>query len=55
MSDKSNINQGHLPTKVTPDIDFTDEPVSQYDFPCVENTFIGDCKWMIKMINNWYK
>ena len=28
-------NQGHLLTKVTPNIDFTDEPVTQYGFPVV--------------------
>ena len=37
-------NQGHLPTKVTPDIDFTDEPVIGCDIPVVENTFVDDCK-----------
>ena len=37
-------NQGHLPTKVTPDIDFTDKPVIRCDVPVVENTFVNDCK-----------
>ena len=30
--------------KVTPVIDFTDEPVIQSDVPVVENTFVDDCK-----------
>ena len=34
------INQGHLPAKVTPAIDFTDEPIIQYEVPVVENTFV---------------
>ena len=41
MSDKSYIictNQEHLPTKVTPDINFTDEAVVQYNVPAVEDT-----------------
>ena len=45
--EKSKINytnQRHLRTKVTPDTDFTDEPVVQYDIPVVGNTFVGDCK-----------
>ena len=37
-------NQGHLPTKVTPDINFADKPVVQYDVPVVENIFVDDCK-----------
>ena len=32
------INQGHLAAKVTPAIDFTDEPVIQCEVPVVENT-----------------
>ena len=36
-------NQGHLPTKVTPDINFADEPVVQC-VSVVENTFVDDCK-----------
>ena len=31
-----NINQAHLPIKVTPVIDFTDDPVTQYNVPVVE-------------------
>lgn len=34
----------HLPTKVTPLIDFTDEPVIRCDVPVVESTFVDDCK-----------
>ena len=34
------INQGHLPSEVTPAIDFTDEPIIQYEVPVVENTFV---------------
>ena len=30
------INQGHLPTKVTPAIYFTDEPIIQCKVPVVE-------------------
>ena len=37
-------NQGHLPTKVTPVIYFTHEPVIQWDVPVAENTFVDDCK-----------
>ena len=37
-------NQGHLPTKVTPVIDLTDEPVIQCDVPVIENSFVYDCK-----------
>ena len=37
-------NQGHLSTNNTPDIDFTDEPVVQYDASVVKNTFFDDCK-----------
>ena len=29
---------------MTPDIDFTDEAVVQYDFPVVENSFVDDSK-----------
>ena len=36
------INQVHVPTKVTPAIDFTDEPVIQYNVPVVENIFEDD-------------
>ena len=34
------INQGYLPTKVTPVIDFTDEPIIQCEVTVVENTFV---------------
>ena len=34
------INQGHLPTKVTPIIDFKDEPIIQCEVPVIENTFV---------------
>ena len=34
------INQGHFPSKVSPIIDFTDEPVMQCDVPVVEYTFV---------------
>ena len=34
-------NQGHLPTKVTPLIEFKDESVIQCNVPIVENTFAG--------------
>ena len=37
-------NKGHLSTQFTPDINFNDEPVVQYDIPVVENTFIDDWK-----------
>ena len=37
-------NQEHLPTKVTPDLDFSDEPIVQYDVPVIENTFADDWK-----------
>ena len=36
--------QGHLPTKVTPVIDLTDELVIQCDVPVLGNNFVGDCK-----------
>ena len=37
-------NQGQLPTKVTPDIDFTtDEPAVQCDLLVVKNAFADDC------------
>ena len=32
-------NQGYLPTKVTPAIDFTDKPVIQCNVLVVKNTF----------------
>ena len=35
-------NQGHLQIKFTPVIDFTNEPVIQFDVPVVENTFVDD-------------
>ena len=35
-------NQEHLPTKVAPDLDFSDEPIVQYDVPVIENTFADD-------------
>ena len=35
-----NINQANLPTKVTPVIDFTDEPVIQCEVPVVESNFV---------------
>ena len=37
-------NQGHSPTKVTPDIDFTDKSLVQFDVPVMKNTFVDDCK-----------
>ena len=37
-------NQVHLPTKFTLIINFAYEPVTQCDFPVVENTLLGDCK-----------
>ena len=37
-------NQGRLRTEVTPEMDFKDEPVYQYDVPDVENTLVDDCK-----------
>ena len=37
-------NQEHLLTKVTPDLDFSDEPIVQYDVPVIENTFADDWK-----------
>ena len=43
MSDKTYI-QGASSDKITPDIDFTDEPVVQYVVPSVKNTFVDDCK-----------
>lgn len=42
-------NRWYLPTKVTPDINFTDEPVQQYGVPVVENTFVDDCEQITKM------
>ena len=45
MSDKSYLpTRGILQIKVTPFIDFTDEPVIQYDIPVGQNTSVGDCK-----------
>ena len=38
--------------KITPLIDFTDEPVIQCDIPIAKNTFAGNSKLMIKMENN---
>ena len=35
--------QGHLHTKVNPDIDFIDEAVVQYKVPVLENTFVDNC------------
>lgn len=35
--------------KVTPDIDFKDKPVVQYDVPVVNNTFVDVCKYIIQM------
>ena len=49
------INQLHLPTKFTPDIDFIEEPVVQRAVPVLKNTFVDDLKSVIKMINNRYK
>ena len=37
-------NQGHLSPKITTIIHFTDELVTQYDVPDLENTFVDDCK-----------
>ena len=39
---RNHIYQPGASTKVTLDIDFTDEPVVQYDVPVVENTFVDD-------------
>ena len=33
----------------------TDEPLSQFNDPILENTFVDNWKWMIKIINNRYK
>ena len=45
MSDKWYLpTRGNLQIKVTPFIDFTDEPVIQCDIPVGQNTFAGDCK-----------
>ena len=41
--------RGHLLTKGLPVID---EPITQCDSLVVENTFVGDCKSMIKMRNS---
>ena len=35
-------NQGHLPIKVTPIIDFTEKQVIHCDVPVVGNTFVDD-------------
>ena len=48
-------NQENFPAKVTPYIDFTDEPVIQYGIPVEEDAFVDDCKSMMKMRNNRYK
>ena len=37
-------NQGHLPTTDTPNNDFINEPVFQYDVIILGNTFVDDCK-----------
>ena len=45
MSGKSYLpTRGVYKIKVTPFIDFTDEPVIQYDIPVGQNTSVGDCK-----------
>ena len=45
MSGKSYLpTRGVYKIKVTPFIDFTDEPVIQYDILIIQNTFVGDCK-----------
>ena len=45
MSDQSYIPpRGHLPTKVNLAVDFTNEPIIQYDVPVVENTYVDDYK-----------
>ena len=48
-------NKEHLHTKFTTDIDFTDEPVVQYNLPVVGDTFVDDCKQIIKAIINTNK
>ena len=48
-------NQGHLPIKATPVIDFTDEPVIQGNVLAVENTSVDDLKYVINMENKRYK
>ena len=54
-------DEGHLPTKVTPVIDFTDERVVQYHVSVVKNTFDmlmiaidKNNKWIIAN-KFWYK
>ena len=37
-------NQGHLLSKVTPDINLRDEPVVWFDIPVVQNTFVDNFK-----------
>lgn len=34
-------NQGPLPTEITPDIDFPDEPVVPYDVPIAEKKLLA--------------
>ena len=41
---RKTMSEGNLQIKVTPFIDFTDEPVIQCDIPIGQNTFVGDCK-----------
>ena len=38
------LTQGHLSTRFTPNIDFTDELVVHCDVPVAKNTFADDCK-----------
>ena len=51
MSDNlyTNIPQA-FSEKVSPDIDFTDEPVVECDVAIVKNTFVDDSKYMIQVI-----
>ena len=45
MSDRSYIpTRGIYPQKLTPVIDFTDEPIIQFDVPIVKHNFVDDCK-----------
>ena len=37
-------NQGPLTSKFTTVIDYTDEPVIQFDISVVSNAFVNDCK-----------
>ena len=39
-----NTNQGHLPAKVVPAIEYTHETVIHWDVPVKEKTFIDDFK-----------